>query len=471
MSEPALGRDYAVVGDIVTPGRVVPGGRLVVRDGQVAAVVEAPTDAGNGVDPLPELDARGCFVLPGAVDAHVHCFSELAEGFTHATAAAAAGGVTTIVEMPYDADQPVVDSARFERKREMLQTAAHVDVGMLGTIRKVDGVREIPKLVDSGVCGFKVSMFETHPTRFPRIGSPDLLDAFALIAEAGLTVDVHAEDGEIITAEVARLLEEGRTDPRAHGLSRPPVAESASTVLALELASVSGVQLNVCHASLPRVIDLVDLYRQQGYPVSVETCPHYLLLSDDDIDDLGARGKINPPLRRREDIDGLWERLVAGTIDFVVSDHAPWLAEKKQSPVIFENSSGAPGVESLVPLLLHHGVALGRITLLDAARLLAEAPARRFGMEGRKGVLVPGADADFVVWDPRGTTVLRSDDLHSAARWTPFEGAVLRGHIEATYVRGRKVAERGRVEGSPGWGQLVTPATSHARRELSPFAS
>jgi len=470
--------DIVVLGDLVTPSRVIPNGSMTIRGGKIVDVADgsdtstrpgtsphngASSGASDGAfygDGVTVIDARGKCVFPGTVDAHVHCYSELAEGFTYATAAAAVGGVTTIVEMPYDADKPVVDAARFEEKRAMLDGTVHVDVAMLGTIRKVDGVREIPAIVEAGACGFKVSMFETHATRFPRITGNDLLEAFELIAAAGLTVDVHAEDGEIIMAAVEKMRATGRHDPLAHGQSRPPIAESASTVLALELASVAGTQLHVCHASLPRVIDLVSMYKDQGYPVSVETCPHYLVLSEDDVERLGGYSKINPPLRDADAVEGLWERLVDGSIDIVSSDHAPWLAEKKQSPVIFDNSSGAPGVETLTPLLLHHGVVSGRLSMLDAARVLAETPAKRFGLEGQKGVLAQGADADFFIWDPAGQTVLRGEELHSKAQWTPYEGAQLRGRIESTYVRGTCVARDGDVAGAPGWGRFVGPRTS-----------
>ena len=158
---------FVVIGDVVTPSRVIPSGRLVVRRGRISAVdVGVPGSVAEEISGSV-LDARGRFIFPGAVDAHVHCFSELAEGFTSASAAAAAGGVTTIIEMPYDANQPVVDVARFEEKRAMIEKNSYVDVGLLGTIRKVDGAREIPELAKAGVCGFKVSMFETDPTRFP----------------------------------------------------------------------------------------------------------------------------------------------------------------------------------------------------------------------------------------------------------------------------------------------------------------
>jgi allantoinase len=397
-------------------------------------------------------------VFPGAVDAHVHCFSELAEGFEHATAGAAVGGVTTIVEMPYDADNPVVDADQLHRKREALAGSAVVDVALLGTIRKVDGPREIPGMVEAGACGFKVSMFETHPARFPRISPTDLLEAFGLIAEAGLTVCVHAEDGEIIAAGVEEMKANGQTGARAHGLSRPPISETASVATVLELASVSGVQLHICHASQARVADLVSTYKEEGYPVSVETCPHYLVLSDDDVERLGPFSKINPPLRPAVEKELLWDRVRRGAIDMIASDHAPWLAEKKRAPVIFDNSSGTPGVEVLVPLVMHHGVISGRVTVLDVSRLLAEAPAERYGMSDRKGALRVGADADFMIWDPAGETTLSGPAMQAASQWTPYEGAVLRGRIEATFVRGKQVVSDGKLVASTGWGRFVAPS-------------
>ena len=178
----------------------------------------------------------------------------------------------------------------------------------LGLYEKLTVLREIPALVEAGACGFKVSMFETDPARFPRINPSDLLEAFSLIVEAGLTVCVHAEDGEIIAAGVADMKSQGRNNARAHGLSRPPISETVSVATVLELASVSGVHLHICHASLARVADLVAVYKAQGCPVSVETCPHYLVLCDEDLDRIGPFGKINPPLRSRDAVEMLWSR-------------------------------------------------------------------------------------------------------------------------------------------------------------------
>jgi allantoinase len=446
--------DLVVTGNIVTPDRVVHNGAVAIVDGRIADV--HPSAA--GLDAQRTLEAPGCWVLPGAIDAHVHCFSAPQEGFLNATRAAAAGGVTTIIEMPYDVGAPVNNRTVLERKIEHLQREAVVDVALLGTIRKTDGVGEIPGLVDGGVCGFKLSMFETDPERFPRIADGDLRDAFRQVGQAGLTVGVHAEDGEIIYPLIAAYQAAGKRYPRAHCETRPPVSETAAVALALELAADAETRLHIYHASLPRSFDLVAAYRAQGLRATAETCPHYLLLDERDMDHLGGFGKINPPLRAATDVSDLWALLERDAIDMVSSDHAPWPPERKSNRNdIFANASGTPGVETLLPLVFSTGVAAGLITIEQCARLIAERPARTFHLFPRKGQLAPGADADLVVLDPNTTWTLRGAELHSTAGWTPYEGRSMHGRVRTTLVRGRVVYDSGQITGTPGDGQFIRP--------------
>ena len=182
------------------------------------------------------------------------------------------------------------------------------------------------------------------------------------------------------------------------------------------------------------------------------------MLDETAVPRLGALAKINPPLRGREHVDGLWRYLAAGRIDQVTSDHAPWALSRKSDPDIFRNASGAPGVETLLPLLYHFGVASGRISILDLAALLAERPARNFGLFPRKGCLAPGADADITVLDPDPVWTVRAKDLHSGAGWSPFEGLEVRGRVAQTFVRGRAAYEDGAVVARPGDGRFIPPA-------------
>ena len=448
--------DLVVRGNVVSPDGVLRDGAVAISDGRVVEV----RPGADGLDAAQTLEHLGRWVLPGAIDPHVHCFSSPTEGFVNATRAAAAGGVTTIVEMPYDAGAPVVSRAVLQRKIDLLQREALVDVALLGTIRKTGGLDEIAGLVEAGVCGFKLSMFETDPERFPRIADGDLLEAFRQIGQAGLTVGVHAEDGDIIDPLVAHYQAAGKRYPRAHCETRPPVSETASVALALELAAAAQARLHIYHASLPRSFDLVAAYRAHGLRATAETCPHYLLLDEADMDHLGGFGKINPPLRPTSEVEGLWRLLERDTVDMVSSDHAPWPPERKSNRAdIFANASGTPGVETLLPLVYSAGVADGRIGIEQCARLTSEAPARTFGLYPRKGQIAPGFDADLVVVDPSASWTMRAAHLQSAAGWTPYEGRAMRGRVVATLVRGRLVYDGQTVLAQPGDGQFIRPAT------------
>jgi allantoinase len=363
-------------------------------------------------------------------------------------------------------------------KRDRLREEAVVDVALLGTIRKTGGLQEIPRLADAGVCGFKLSLFETDPVRFPRIDDAELLEAFRLIRDTGLRVGVHAEDGEIINRLVGEYRSADKTYPRAHCETRPAISETASVTLALEVAMAVGANLHIYHASLPRSFELVLRYRHEGLAATAETCPHYLLLEECDMDELGARGKINPPLRDHAARDGLWNLIAEGAVDMVTSDHAPWQLDKKNQSDIFANASGAPGVQTLLPTLFSEGVAAGRIDINAFQRLVAEGPARAFGLYPRKGSLSPGADADIVVIDPHARWTVTPETLYSNAGWSPYEGMTLHGRVAKTLVRGRVVYDGSEVVGRPGQGEFIPPVStsalvgrrpdSHDRRRSSP---
>jgi len=450
--------DLVIVGDVVTPTGVLTDGRLGIREGKIAAVLPAGVDARE-----PGRDTWNCsgsWILPGGIDAHVHCFSEEREGFAAATRAAAAGGITTIIEMPYDAGNPVVSAEVLAPKIDHLRAEAVVDVALLGTIRKTGGLDEIPRLAEAGVCGFKMSLFETDPLRFPRIDDAELLAAFRLIRQAGLRVGLHAEDGEIIDRLVTEYRAAGKTYPRAHCETRPPISETASVAIALELGAAAAVDLHIYHASLPRTFALIARYRAEGLAVTAETCPHYLLLEEGDMETLGPRGKINPPLRSHAERMGLWDLLVAGRVDMVTSDHAPWRLDKKCNADIFANASGAPGVQTLLPTVFSEGLAAGRIDINTFARLIAERPARAFGLYPRKGALTPGADADIVVIDPHASWCVTPETLHSNAGWSPYEGRTLQGRIIRTLVRGHLVYDGTNVVGRPGDGEFISPVAA-----------
>ncbi len=411
---------------------------LTIRDGRIQAVGEP---GGGG------LDFGDALLLPGAVDVHVHTRSYAGEGIERCTRAAAAGGVTTIVDMPYDAAGPIDHLEAFGTKIADVQREAHVDVALWATVPPRGPIEDVEALVAAGAAAFKLSTFETHPQRFPRIPDGQLLAAFAHIAAAGGLAGVHAENDEIVRAGIdAERAATGGTDPLAHARSRPPVAEHEAIARVLELARATGVRLHICHVSTPRGVELVGAARREGVDVSAETCPHYLLLDETELVKRGGEAKINPPLRSAP--------LPAVGLDLISSDHVGWPPERKHGPDIFALASGAPGVELIVPLI--HD-ALGPAEL---ARLVSEAPARRFGLWPRKGNLMPGADADLLVLDPELEWEVDPARLITPAGWSPYAGRRLRGRVIAAFSRGVPVWDGRRVTSVPGHGRFVAANTA-----------
>jgi allantoinase len=448
--------DLVVAGTLALPGDRLVEGEVGIRDGRVAAIAEAGSLAGER-----RIEARG-LVLPGVVDAHVHTRSEPEEGITSATTAAAAGGVTTIVDMPYDDPTPVTTVEAFLAKTAAVGREAITDVALWATIAKAGGLDEIEELVSVGAGGFKVSTIETHPVRFPRIPDGELYLAMQRIAAAGSLISFHAENDDLVRRLSAKLEAEGRTDAGAHAAARPPVAETEAAGRALELALATRVRVHIVHATVERTFELVERAREDGVDATAETCLHYLLMDEEELLRQRARAKINPPLRTRGDVDRLWCLLAAGKVAYVTTDHVGWTRKRKATRSIFEAKSGVPALEVFLPLffdaaVLQHRLSVGRLT-----QLLCENPARRLGLWPQKGGIVIGADADLVLFDPTRRWRIDESRMVTPAGWSPYHGRELTGAIDTVLVRGSTVFERGEVSGTPGQGQWVRPHQSLA---------
>jgi len=440
--------DLAVSGSVVSGGAGPRAATVLVEHGRVLAVV----DPGAPFLARRHLDVGEALVLPGAVDAHVHCLSNPDEGVERATLAALCGGVTSLVEMPYDAGRPVWSRERLDAKLDLVAAQAWVDVALLGTVRPVDGAGDVAELVDGGCAGFKLSLFDTDAARFPRIPDDQLLDVLAAIAEAGSLACFHAENDEIIKPAIERARRAGQVDPVDHCRSRPPVSETEAVLKALELSAAVGAAAHLCHLSVARSVELAEWYRSTGLDVTVETCPHYLCFTEEDMVRVGSTLKINPPLRSRRDQVALWDALRDARVDIVASDHAPWPLEEKTRPNVFDNHSGVPGVETLVPVVLSEGLARG-IAVEALVAALSTRPARRFGLSA-KGDLAPGYDADLVVFDQNAEAIVDGARLHSAAGWSPYAGRELHGRITHVVSRGELVFD-GEVHGHAGRGEVL----------------
>ena len=452
-TEPAV----VIVGNVVTPTGSLPDGAIAIdgngRISWVGPAKHAPRAA-------REFDYRGRWVLPGGVDAHVHSGSHAVwtEGSSRLTALAATGGVTTVIDMPYDDPEPVVSILDVSRKIQRIESEAHVDVGLFGTVPKGMGAGNIVDLGAAGVCGIKISTYETHPIRFPSIPDHQITTVLLAASAAGLPVAVHAENDSIVRHLIDELKGSRRLDPLAHAHSRPPVTETTAVASLLELAWAVTGRLHLVHLSSPRSVELLSRHRAEGSRVSCETCIHYLVLDESDLERHGGFAKCNPPLRSSADQQGLWRQLLAGEIDFVTSDHAPWPDALKSSPDIFENKSGLPGVHLLVPLLFSSGVMDRGLAIEEFVRLTSSSPAQAYGLYPRKGALAVGSDGDVVVIDQSEEWVIEPG-LHDFATRTPYDGMPVRGKVAATFLRGGLVFDGKRVCGTPS-GTFVRPSVA-----------
>jgi allantoinase len=412
---------------------------VAVEDGVITAI--GPGLAGGRA----EIDARGLVVLPGVVDAHVH-FNEPGrtewEGWASGTRALAAGGGTACVEMPLNAHPPTVDGASFDAKLAAAQASAVVDFAFWGGLVGGD-LDRLDELAERGVVGFKAFMCDTGIDDFAAVDDDALGAGMARAAALGLPVAVHAERPQAL-----RPL--GGASWRDWVASRPVAAEVAAIERALALAGATGCALHIVHVSSGAGVAAVATARDRGVDVTCETCPHYLALTEDDLERLGTLAKCAPPLRPAHERDALWEHLAAGRIDFVASDHSPSPPAMKAGDFTVA-WGGIAGVQTLLALLLD----AARLPLDAVASLTAAAPAQRLRLAG-KGRIAPGYDADLVLVDPAAHDVLRREDLHDRHRANPFAGRPLRGKVVRTIARGRTVFHAGRITAEAG-GRLLIP--------------
>ncbi len=434
------------------------GADVAVIDGAIAEV--GPELATTGRD---EVDARGLHLFPGGIDSHVH-FDEPGradwEGLASGTAALAAGGMTAFVDMPLNNLPVTIDGASFDAKLAAAERSSLVDFGFWGGL--VPGnVDRLEELAERGVVGVKAFTCHSGIDEFPRADDLTLYEGMARCAELGLIVSVHAENAEIVAGLAQRAREGGRTGARDFVASRPAIAEIEAIARTILFAEEAGCALHVVHVSTARGVALVAEAQARGVDVTCETCPHFLLFTEDDVDELGILLKSAPPVRDAAVRDALWAALADGTLPMVVSDHSPGPPELKQGDDFFAMWGGIAGCQSTLPLLLEHGHAQRGLSLPLLAAVTSANIAERFGL-ARKGAVEVGHDADFALVDLSHTATLQADDLRYRYRTSCYVGSAVRGRVVRTLVRGRTVFADGRVVGEPA-GRLLTPTTTTTR--------
>lgn len=438
----------------VTEDLVVRGRRVVtpegVRPASVHVVAGAIADVA-GPDEVPAgapvLDAGDLVVMPGLVDSHVHVNEPGRtewEGFASATRAAAAGGITTIVDMPLNSIPATTTVAALEAKQAAAEGRLWVDVGFHGGVVP-ENLADLAPLCRAGVLGFKCFLVPSGVDEFGHVGEAELTPALEVLGDAGVPLLCHAElEGPIAAAAAATL---GASPYRylTYLRSRPPSAEDQAIGLLIELARRRpGAQVHVVHCASATALELLGAARQEGVAIGAETCPHYLHLRAEDVPDGATEFKCAPPIREGENREGLWRGVTSGVLDMVVSDHSPCTPElKRQGGGDFMAAWG--GIASLqltLPVvwseMRRRGIALER--LVD---WMCQAPARLVGLDRRKGALRRGFDADLVVWDPDAELVVDGATLQHRSPLTPYHGERLFGAVRTTVLGGRVIYDAG----------------------------
>jgi allantoinase len=433
---------------------------VLIRDGRVAALVEPGAASADA-----EIDGRGLLALPGVVDAHVH-FNDpgraLWEGWTHGSRGAAAGGVTTVIDMPLNSLPPVLDGRAFDLKRIAGERSSIVDFALWGGLVGSDATA-LRDLAARGAVGVKAFLCDSGVPEFPAVAAAEVVPAMRAAAASGLLVAVHAEDDDVVREATDRIRALGRRDPGAWLASRPVAAETRAVARACEAAREGGARLHLVHLSAVDALGAIGVARAAGTDVTVETCAHYLVFDDADALVHGPLLKCAPPIRDAANRDALWDALQTGRIDLVASDHSPCPAADKRrgSDDIFAAWGGVSGVQSLLPALFTEArrraggaFDVRKIAGFIAWRLAAK-PAERFGLGDRKGRIAPGYDADIVLFDPAREWALDPAAVQTRSGLTPYAGRAFTGAIVRTLVRGTTVYDEGAFPAAPGHGRFV----------------
>ena len=455
---------------------LVEGGRIVtatqdyvadvlIEDGRIRAI-----GSFEGTEADETIDASGHLVFPGGIDPHTHLDTPVAgtvisDDFDTGTRAAAVGGTTTIVDFAIQ-EKGSDPRASLMRWHEMAEGKAAVDYAFHQILTDLPD-RMLPALdglVDEGVTSFK--LFMAYPNAW-MLDDGAIFKAMRYSAENGGFIMLHCENGYAIDALVEDSLARGDTDPKFHARTRPSLAEDEATRRGIALAEMAGVPLYVVHMSSAGSVQAMAEARDRGVRAYAETCPHYLLLTDEKLaepDFQGANYVCSPPLRSSDHHDPLWNGLRVGDLQAVGTDHAPFFFEQRLvgRDDFSKIPNGLPGIEWRVGLLYHYGVAGGRISLNRFVEVTSTNAAKLFGLYPRKGEIAPGSDADLVVFDPSGTTTLSLETQVTNCDYNPYEGAVLQGAITAVMVRGHVVVRDGRYVAAGPVGAFVRSAESAA---------
>jgi len=443
---------------------VIRGPRIVLADSIAPAaihIVEERIAAIRSYESVPagceliEADDNS-LVMAGLVDTHVHINEPGRtewEGFATATRAAAAGGITTLVDMPLNSIPPTTTVAGLQEKLTAARGQCFVDVGFWGGV--VPGnLSELRALSRAGVVGFKCFLIHSGVDEFPNVTENDLREALPELARLGALLIVHAEvPGPICRAGIPTGTPAAQPRPTEYATflaSRPRAAEDEAVALMIKLSREFGVRVHIVHHSSADSLAMLKDAKAAGIRITAETCPHYLTFAAEEISEGATEFKCCPPIRERENREQLWSALQSGTIDLVVSDHSPCPPEMKlrESGDFLQAWGGISSLQLRLPVIWTEGRRRG-FTIADVARWLCSAPAKLVRLEHRKGLIQVGCDADIIIWNQAKQFRVEGEQLHHRHKLTPYQGRVLNGVVEKTFLRGRKIYDSGEFIGEP----------------------
>ncbi|WP_274654681.1 dihydropyrimidinase [Paenibacillus humicola] len=431
---------------------------MLIEDGKIAAIGSLPPEE-SAVDAL--IDAQGCYILPGGIDVHTHLdwnFADLktADDFATGSKAAAAGGITSIINFTNRREGQSLYGDLMEWKERA--KPCNVDYGFHVIINDYNEamLQDLPKLAEAGVSSIK--LFMAYKDVF-QVNDGTMYEIMKETGRLGIMTNVHAENGDVIERLIAEHLREGKTSPIYHSLSRPPELEAEAAHRAIAIADLANAPLYIVHVSSALCMDEIAAAKAAGKRVYGETCPQYLAL---DITDLerqdGSKYICSPPLRERWNQEKLWAGLAGGTLSTIGSDHSPFhYAEKERrgGGDFSKVPNGVPMIEDQYAVVFHHGVMENRISIETFVRITSTNPAKLFGMYPRKGAIAVGSDADLVVMDPNKTRVITQAAQQQNVDYNVFEGKEVRGLIRYVLSRGELIARQGAYVGREGRGEYI----------------
>jgi len=413
---------------------------------------------------MKEVDVKGNIVFPGFIDSHVHFddpgFTER-EDFETGTRSAAAGGITTIIDMPCTSIPPVTNGKNFDYKLNIVKPKAYVDFAFWGgvTPEQVESgeyKKSLKELKDRGTVGIKFYTISGMKL-YPRMSVSNMDKAFRALKELDLVCAIHAEDFYLVDYYSHLMKEMGREDSESWSEGRTYEAEPEAIWSVVGITKKVGNKLHIVHLSTKEGLNIIRWAKSHGVDATTETCPQYLVFTTEDFKKLGSILKIAPPLRKEEDRTELWKGLKDGSIDFICTDHAAGKYPREKSFLnIWKNYAGIPGTQLAVPTMLHYGYHQGRLTLSEIQKLMSENTAKRYGLYPQKGIIKVGGDADFTIVDLDKKWVVEPSKLESKGKYSPLAGKELKGKIYITIVRGEVVyrADKG-IIGAKGYGKLI----------------